>query len=50
MHKAVKIAATAPPSSKLVKKLRRTSRLFFCPRYWEIMIPAAAPMAEITTA
>ena len=46
---AVKSAATPSPSRRFRKKLRRTSALFFCPRYCEIMIPAAAPTAAITT-
>ena len=42
--------ASPNPSQRFVKKLRRTSAGASCPRYCEIMIPATAPMAAMTTA
>ena len=46
----VNAPASPNPSQRFVKKLRRTSAGAFCPRYCEIMIPATAPMAAMTTA
>lgn len=47
---AVNAPASPNPSQRFVKKLRRTSAGALCPRYCEIMIPATAPMAAMTTA